>query len=187
MGDNSLYDESIILIGPSGAGKTTVSEELSKMLNLRILCLDRIARQYRERGFTTKFKNNDEFNANLIKMQIERVEKIGRPGIANFGAGHSVYEDMQIFAFVKKLLSKFKNIVLLLPSQDIEEALNILKERSTGDYSCNRRFITSRCNYELATITVYENGRTPTEIAEDIIRRIKNKNHEVEDKDEERY
>ena len=45
--NNKLYDESIILIGPSDAGKSIVAEELSKKLNIQRLCLDRIANRAR--------------------------------------------------------------------------------------------------------------------------------------------
>ena len=120
----------------------------------------------------------------MIKTQLERAEKLGIPGIVDFGAGHSVYDNEDIFDYVKKLLSKFKNVVLLLPTQDIEKSLQILASRSTGDYSPNRKFITSPCNNELATMTIYENGRKPNEIAEEIIRIIESRNKSKEDGEE---
>ena len=71
-----------------------------------------------------------------------------------------------------------ENIVLLLPSENLEESLQILSSRSTGDYSPNRRFITSPCNEELATIVIYENGRTPKQVAQDIMNSIQMKKNE---------
>ena len=116
-----------------------------------------------------KFKNADEFNFYMISEIIEKVKKDGSYGIVDFGAGHSVYDDENIFLEIKKEISKFKNIILLLPSVDIEESLNILQKRSTGDYTQNRKFLTSRCNNELATITIYTNNKNPIEIADDIL------------------
>ena len=71
------------------------------------------------------------------------------------------------------MLQPFENIVLLLPSEDEQEALKIMKQRSTGGTRHNQKFFESPCNRELATMTVYENGRIPSEVAEEIITRIK--------------
>ena len=96
-------------------------------------------------------------------------------GIVDFGAGHSVYDDTLIFEEVKSMLKPFKNIILLLPCQDEIKALDIMEERSTGDTRDNKKFFESPCNKELATMIIYENGRQPSEIAEEIILRIKEK------------
>ena len=62
--------------------------------------------------------------------------------------------------------------------------MKILEKRSTGDYSFNRKAITSPCNRELATITIYENHRTPNEIAQEIIKIISDRenNDKIEEK-----
>ena len=46
-----------------------------------------------------------------------------------------------------------------------------MEQRSTADYSQNRKFLTSRCNRELATITIYSN-KSPSEIADEILQVI---------------
>ena len=174
-----LYTDSVILIGPSGAGKSTVAQELSKIMHVPRFCLDRVANRNRDFGVMKHFESVDEYNACMINILVELAELIGAPEIVDFGAGHSVYDDSNKFNEVKNTLSKFKNVVLLLPSTDLEKSLKILENRSTGDYTPNRKFITSPCNRELATMTVYENNRTPGEIANEIIRNIdKNKRSE---------
>ena len=177
---NKVYDESIIFIGPSGAGKSTVAEVLSKKLNMPRLCLDRIANWSRENGIRNKFKSSDEFNMFMIVEAIKRAKENDTAGVVDFGAGHSVYEDERIFEIVKKELKPFKNVVLLLPCKDEEEALKIMAARSTGDTSDNLKFFRSKCNKELATMTVYADKKTPGEIADEVIDRIAKR-----DKDEE--
>jgi len=167
-----LYDESIILIGPSGAGKSTIAEELRKITGMRRLCLDGIANSDRRNGITRSFNGKDEYSFYLLQKVLRMAEEQGNPGIVDFGAGHSVFDDPVIFAQVKKMLIQFKNVILLLPSVDPKTSLQIMAERSTGDTSENKKFLTSPCNRELATMVVYGNGRTPEEIAKEIIERI---------------
>ena len=170
---DKLYDKSIIFIGPSGAGKSTIAEELSKILNMPRLCLDRIANKARESGIRDKFRSSDEFNAFMILEAIKRAKEQNISGVVDFGAGHSVFQDERIFEVVQTALKPFKNIILLLPCENEEEALRIMKERSTGDTNDNLIFFSSECNKKLATMIVYGNGRNPSEIADEVINRIK--------------
>lgn len=121
------------------------------------------------------FKNVDKFNSYIISATLERVKKDGTYGIVDFGAGHSVYDDREIFERIKSMLKPFKNIVLLLPDKDEEKSLEIMKSRSTGDIRDNKKFFESSCNKELATMIVYGNNRQPLEIAEETIERIREK------------
>lgn len=174
-----LYEESIILIGPSGAGKSTVAEELRKKTGMSRLCLDRIANKARETGFRQKFHSSDEFNCFMLAEVLKKTQEENTYGIVDFGAGHSVYDDEQIFQKVKSMLKPFKNIVLLLPDKDEETALEIMQKRSTGDTRDNKKFFESPCNRQLATMTVYGNNRQPSEIADDILVRIKERNEQI--------
>ena len=142
---------------------------------MQSLCLDGIANGARGAGFMRNFKNVDKFNSYIISATLERVKKDGTYGIVDFGAGHSVYDDREIFERIKSMLKPFKNIVLLLPDKDEEKSLNIMKSRSTGDIRDNKKFFESPCNKELATITVYGNNRQPLEIAEEVMQCIKNR------------
>ena len=173
--NKKLYNESIILIGPSGAGKSTVAEELHKITNMPRLCLDQIANKARNTGLKSKFKSVDEFNCYMISKVLKQAQENSMYGIVDFGAGHSVYDDTLIFEEVKSMLEPFKNIILLLPSKDDKKALDIMKNRSTGDTRDNKKFLESPCNKELATMIIYENDRQPSEIAEEIISCVKEK------------
>ena len=175
MDNSRLYNESIILIGPSGAGKSKIAEKLHERTGLERLCLDTVAKDNRKSGFMKKFKSIEEHNLYMIREIVKRAEKRGIPGVVDFGGGHSVYDDENIFNSVKRELSKFKNVILLLPSADIEEALNILEKRSRKDRKENIKFLTSRCNRELATITIYENNKSPIEVTDEILQIIENR------------
>lgn len=169
---DELYSKSILLIGPSGAGKSAVADELSKETGMRRLCLDAIANRARAEGFTKNFRSQEEYVDFMLRNVLQEAMIKGEPGVVDFGAGHSVFDDQERFRQIKELLSQFKNIVLLLPSPDIETSLDILAKRSTGDYSTNEKFIKSPCNRELATMVIYENGRTPKEVADSILKMI---------------
>lgn len=173
-----LYEKSILLIGPSGAGKSTVAEELSKKTHIPRFCLDSVANRARQSGVMQRFKNADNFNSYMISELLKKAKQRNMYGVVDFGAGHSVYDDKEIFENIKSMLKPFKNIILLLPDKDEQTALEIMKRRSTGDTRDNQKFLESPCNQELATMTVYSNGRQPSEIAEEILLRIKERDEQ---------
>lgn len=96
---------------------------------------------------------------------------IGPQGAGN--AGHSVYADPHLFQRVKQALAPYPNVVLLLPSPDLEESLRILNERnrelSDDIRSTNAHFVRHPSNYELAKITVYTKDKTPDETCEQVL------------------
>ena len=172
----NTHDDSIILIGPSGAGKSTVANVFEKRGMPRI-CLDSFAGRARRNGFKNKIvdrakhdgKNpHDEFNLSLIKSAITLSEEKNIVGVCDFGAGHAIFETADGLNNCKQILSKYKNVVLLLPCKDKEKALEIMKSRSTGDFSPKKRFIESGCYEKLATMTIYADDKTPEKIADEI-------------------
>ena len=183
MDNQELYNNSILLIGPSGAGKTTVSKELEDITGIKRLSIDNEVAKDRKKCIIDRFDDDIEsYNLCKIKTLLEKARLINEARIVDFGGGHSVYRNLNIFIEIKKELSRFKNIVLLMPSIDIEKSIEILRKRSKGDYSQNREFIMSPCNRELATITIYENEKNPQDIALeilDIIKERKRNNEEI--------
>ena len=78
------------------------------------------------------------------------------------------------------MCAEFSNIILLLPSANKEESRQILLERRNikpGSHKDqdNWHFITAPDNYELATHIVYEKGKTPKDVAEEIGSLLRNK------------
>jgi hypothetical protein len=91
--------------------------------------------------------------------------------VIDFGAGHSVQEDEQRFARLQQLLAPYPNIVLLLPSPDLDESVAILADRTTlrvGDLAATRYLVTHPAYAALATHTVYTEGRTPEQTSAEI-------------------
>jgi hypothetical protein len=131
----------IVLIGPVGVGKTTVSKLLSERLNIPKVTMDDVLFGYfREVGF-------DEAHWRLIR------EKLGGPGayrylkvfgsygvkriledhrncIFDFGGGGVMGEFPDEFEAVKTALADFKNVVLLIPTKDKAESLRLLYDRN---------------------------------------------------------
>ncbi len=172
----------IILIGPVGAGKTTVSALLSQELGLNKSSLDDIRWDiYKEKDYDFELANKimkDEGFLGLYKYwkpfeaySIKRVLEIYPNHIIDFGAGHSVYESKELFHKVKEVLEPYPNVVLLLPSDDKEESLEILKKRRP-DFKFHHLFVNNSSNDKLAKITVYTKGKTPKDTCGEIIRRI---------------
>lgn len=177
----------VILIGPIGAGKSTLGKLVAAALGVPRISLDAIRFQYyREigyddavakdryaaEGFWGLYRYWKPFEAHAV----ERVLAEHADCVIDFGAGHSVYEDEALLARVKEACARHPNVVLVLPSADLATSLEVLRERrpSLRDVTpdINEHFITHRSNYELATLTVYTADRTAEDTCAEILRRI---------------
>lgn len=181
---------SIILIGPVGVGKSTVAQLLAMRLSLPRRSMDDvrwdfyaeigydqdIAKRLREtEGFWGLYRYWKPFEAHAV----ERLLSFHDHCVVDFGAGHSVYEDDRLFHRVQHVLSPYFNVVLLLPTPNLDESLPILNDRNgyvpDGTPNINEHFIRHHSNYALAKHTVYANGRTPQEVCDEIadfVRRV---------------
>lgn len=78
-----------------------------------------------------------------------------------------------LFQRVKQALSSYPNVVLLLPSPDVEESIDILAERNrhlpADIRSTNEYFVRHPSNSELAKFTVYTKSKTPQETCDEIL------------------
>lgn len=174
--NEEVLANSIILIGPMGVGKSTIAEKLYEKTKLPKISLDDrifLSSIYSERE---KFDNFKDFEFYLTTRVLSG---INQPTVIDFGAGHSIYENPLMFIEMKKFLTKFQNVVFLIPSQDKEISLNIVNQRLTEKRNVNnqqlndnRHFVYSPCNESLATITEYTFNKSPEEISNDIIEQI---------------
>jgi shikimate kinase len=174
----------VILIGPIRVGKTTVGRLLAERLNIPQRSLDIIFDSYLdELGYDRKhaaylktqgFYELTKYWKPFEPSGVERLVSEPEDAVVDLGGGHSVYEDERLFTRVKKALSPFPNVFLIMPSPDLEESISILNERTGGyvsnGYDFHENFVRSRCNYELAKHVVYTKGKMPEETCAEIER-----------------
>jgi shikimate kinase len=178
----------IILIGPIGAGKSTVGKLLSEQLKIPQIEMDELrTTYYKEIGYdeeVAKSKREAEGFWGLYQYwkpfeahAVERLLSEYRNCVIDFGAGHSVYEDEQLFKRVQNILLPYKYVILLLPSPDKDESIEILNEREEFlremKPNINEHFIKHHSNYDLAKFTIYTKGKTPQETCVEILGLLK--------------
>jgi hypothetical protein len=178
----------VILIGPVGAGKSTIGKLLAEALGLQQLSLDEVrfgyykeigydeeyAKELRQReGFLSLYQYWKPFEA----YSVERVLAEYHNCVFDFGAGHSVYEDDLLFARVQSLLLPYKHVILLLPSPDLDESVAILHERdewaANMGFDFHEHFVKHPSNHALAKFVVYTKGKTPEETCSEIVGMIR--------------
>lgn len=177
----------IILIGPIGTGKSTIGSLLAARLGLPQCSMDEYRwGYYREIGYDeglAKHKRQTEGFWGIYQYwkpfeayAVERLLSEHQNCVIDFGAGHSVYENSSLFQRVQRVLAAYSRVVLLLPSPDLDESVQILNERNEsvpdGSLNINEHFIRHASNYELATFTVYTKARTPEETCNEILQLV---------------
>jgi shikimate kinase len=186
----------IILIGPLGAGKTTVGRLLAEKLGLSQCSLDDVRWGYFEeigydKGLAAKiaqsawdFRERLSYSKPFEVHAIERVLADHSHSVIDFGASNSVYEDQAQFARVANALVPYPNVILLLPSPDPAESVEILNERLTqivkakGEevkqelFDLNEYFIKHPSNHRLAKMIIYTKGKKPEEICDEILEKF---------------
>ncbi len=174
-----IKDNTIILIGPMGTGKSTIAKLLASQIeNGQRIPLDskgQLESLYKREKSFRNFKNFEFVLTGTV------LSSLNRSYVIDFGAGHSIYEDEALRRKMKIMCSDFKNIILLLPTENKEQNRKILLERRNikeGSHKDqdNWHFITAPNNYELATNIVYEEGKTPEEVTNEILQIIRIKN-----------
>lgn len=189
-------DSTIILIGPMSAGKSTVAKLLAEKLGLPNYALDDDRWDYyKEIGYdSVEAKRIAESDAGMLGLlrywkpyeahAVERVLADHAGCVIDFGAGHSVYEDEALFARVQKAMAPFPNVVLLLPSPDLDESVAIVNARFSemvkqhvdqvdpAVLGVNEQFVKHPSNHLLAKIVVYTKDKTPEETCNEIIEKL---------------
>lgn len=178
-------NQTIVLIGPMSAGKSTIARELAKITSLPRIPMDRVRwYYYLTDGFSLeKEESIDSFTDVMTywkPFEVKAVKRILREfpnSIIDFGAGHSHYTDEKQLKEVQAAMEPFDNVFLLMPSDDCNESLEIcnarLKERVNRDLDkaeidANFDFINSISNKALAKHIIYTKGKTPTDTALEI-------------------
>lgn len=89
-------------------------------------------------------RRQEEYNLHILGQTYAEIMKRGQPVVVDFGAGHSVYRDPELFKTVKRNFELFQNVALLLPYIDVNRSLEIINKRSIGDTRENLFFLPVR-------------------------------------------
>ncbi|MEW6208242.1 MAG: shikimate kinase [Acidobacteriota bacterium] len=184
----------IVLIGPMRSGKSTVGRLLAAELGIPQRSIDATGWQYyKDAGFDldTARRLRDtqgelcsyQYLERYLLPALERHLNESRNCVIDVGAGHTVYTDDDAFERVQRALVPFRNVVLLLPSPDLDECSITLKARTKGiawlerilvqsNVDMNEFFLRHHSNYDLATQTVYTNEKSPEETRDEILTRV---------------
>jgi len=178
----------IILIGPVGAGKSTLAKLLAEACGLPLCSMDDHRwRYYEELGYDrdeARAIRDEEGFAGVYRywkpFEIHAVERLlaDHAGcVIDFGAGHSVYEDDELFERARRALEPYDHVVLVLPSPDPDESIAELRRRNVerlGEaIELNAHFVRHPSNHELAKHVVYTAGKEPEETRDEILSRVR--------------
>ncbi len=174
----------IILIGPVGAGKSTQGHLLAEKLGLpRCSMDDRRWDYYREIGYSEEIARQIIDKEGFLGLYhywkpfeayaVERLLGDSHGSVIDFGAGHSVFEDDALFARVQSAMQPCRNVVLLLPSPDLDDSVRFLRERTwdgmAGEFDFHEHFVKHHSNHDLAKFVVYTKDKTPEQTRDEII------------------
>jgi shikimate kinase len=168
----------VIVMGPVNAGKSTISLLLAKRLGVPSCSLDTVCWDYYlEQGFDQGGYDAEwAYMRQFYPRAIERVIAEHGDQIIDLGAGHTVYDEPHRFAPVQQVVAPHPHVVLLLPSPDPDESVEILKQRHSNPrpvvVARNEHVVRHGSNAALATITVFTQGRTPDKTCEQIIAQL---------------
>ena len=185
----------IVLIGPMRAGKTTVAKCLVEKLGVQGASMDVTGRKdYKQAGFSSAKRLilrcvkgqlcAYQYFQQFLLPALERYLPENRNCVIDLGAGHTVYWNDPDLERARKLLAPYSNVVLILPSPDLDESATILRERTRdiawlnrirrqNGFDMNERFLRHRSNFDLAKFTVYTENKTPRQTADEILELLK--------------
>ncbi len=189
-------NNNIALIGPMSAGKSTLAILLAQNLERERIEADEYRWDYYEEidydhakvkeimekgsGYLEMFAYWKPFEAHLV----ERIIEDHAGAVIDFGAGHTVHEDPKLFQRVKTAMETCAHVLLILPNDDREKSLIILNKRletlllreiglvPPETLETNRHFLEHKSNEELATSIFYSDGKSPEELAAEIIDKL---------------
>jgi hypothetical protein len=178
----------VVLIGPAAAGKSVVGALLSQSLNIPHVDLDKVGDAYYEAaGFPLEELDRRMFENYLdayrwacaaLPYALERVVADHKDCVFSVAAIHTHYEEPEYFERARAALAPFDNVVLLLPCPDLDRSVDVLRARSVAErrmdwiydgHDFYQRWVKDSCNAELATMTVYTDGKTPEQTRDEIL------------------
>lgn len=182
----------VILIGPTGAGKSTIGLLLADGLKLPSVSMDGVAEPYYnecnfgiamfqrlrvEQGFLVTHRQWEPVRVYAVERILSECGRV----VLDLGAGHTHYEDPIMFDRVQKAIARCPNVILLLPAADLDRPVRLIRERCIVEresdwvqdgYDFIEHWVKDSCNHKLATLTVFTEDKTPIETCQKIIDRL---------------
>lgn len=187
----------IILIGPMLAGKSSMALILADHFEFPIINIDQIKWKYlAEYGLTQSHAENLLINYGVNEMInfykpyesliVEKILSNYKKCIFDFGAGFSIYDDVFLQNKINKILFEYKNIFLILPSENMSLNKRILGERLKikikndpfltkhyhALYNLCMYFLDHPTNNTLAKHILYTHGVSKTKLIQQVIKKI---------------
>lgn len=187
---------SIVLIGASNTGKTTLAKLLAEALNLPMIDVDDLRWSYgAEIGYDPAHADELLRQGGILArypywkpFEIHAVERVLQDYPADhviaFGAGNSVYDDPAQLERAKAALAPFPHVIWLQYTLDVDETAKVIHQRFVelepdilpeildAVDTLNRHFLTHPSNSVLATMTIYTAGKSPAESCAEILQKI---------------
>lgn len=132
---------SIVLIGPTGVGKSAVGTALSELLAWPLIELDDLRSEwYPEFGLDPEVERRAMEQGGLRELvkawkpyELLSVERVMRENptstVITFGGGQSVYVEPEQIQRAKEALGAASRVILLLPTDHGQESMRVLLER----------------------------------------------------------
>ncbi len=176
----------IMLLGPFRAGKTTLAKLLAARLGLPQISLDDVRWPYYEEiGYSHSLAQQLRERGGLLALvlywqlfdaySVERVLGDYPGAVIDVGAGIGIADSREQFLRVQRALAPHRNVFLVMPSPDPDEAAVFLGERDrTPPDDLNFDFRTHSLRhhgyYDLAKHTLYTKGKQPQECCDELLR-----------------
>ena len=121
--------KSIILFGPQGVGKSTLSKQLGEKLGMKVVGSDDVIDQGDWSSEETWSKGWQVRKENEYKGMVEYLNNnIGNPVILDVGGSHGVW-DGKMLKNIMGLIEKYPNRFLIIPSDNEKENQEFLRGR----------------------------------------------------------
>lgn len=176
----------ILFIGPVRTGKSTLAHLVAIKLNLPHVSLDDLRRKYySEIGYKEELARQVRLQGGFLALvfyrqlfdtyAVERVLIDHPEAVIDFGAGVGPYENTQHFKRIQFIFKPIPNIFFVLPSPEIDESLQILKERDPEPpadlkFDINAHFLKHPGYQLLAKHVIYTKNKTPEKSCTEVIK-----------------
>jgi shikimate kinase len=175
--------KSVVLIGPGCSGKTSIGEELAKILGVEFIDADELFVEVFKKSIDEFIKENDQeiFRAYETKLLAKIREEYAGTQIVLIPGREAVVHDQgdKYRDENRENLDKIGTAIYLLPTRDLEESARILHARMQADqqtagqrpaFEEMLKTVKERHRYykEVADGLLYTKGKTVQEIAKEL-------------------